>query len=249
MDDTPALGGENTPGVPPVGDSPLTIPNTPLPADPTSVNPSPPPSPILSDALPPQPPTEAPPPPPSSFDTPPTPQQPLSASSSMPPPPPPPPPSGEVTLPQMPLHNESPNAGGSHKKMFMVVGIALLLIILLVGGLFMFSQKSEQQPVATQPEVPVPTQPVVAALVLNVTSPQDGAVSTTGEIAVTGKATPGAVVVALTKGDQNSSVADANGLFSTSVKLLSGINDLTITAVDSTGTQKSEARSVIYDAN
>lgn len=123
-------------------------------------------------------------------------------------------------------------------KSLAVGGLLLLAGIFLGGGMMLKNKanpKSEirntKQVVEVTPTPEATLDPVAQKLTLSITSPLDGAVVKAGSVAVKGKTAPGADVSV----NDIDVKADANGNFSTVVKLEEGENYVVVIAVGEDG--------------
>lgn len=93
-----------------------------------------------------------------------------------------------------------------------------------------------------------PTTPTPAPLTLTLTHPSDGELAVNQEVVVEGQTAPNTTVVIFTETDEETIESDANGKFSTTISLSTGINSLTITAFSDSGEEKSISIDIVYDA-
>ncbi len=98
---------------------------------------------------------------------------------------------------------------------------------------------------ATQPPAPTQAAPPAnaAPIALQVTSPQDGAVVNTQQIAITGAASPGAVVTV----NDDIIVVGADGQFNDTVTLSEGPNLIEVIASNTSGSETSVELTVTYE--
>lgn len=243
MNDTPAQTSDTSGGII------LNVPTAPNPGT------------DLPGQIPPPPPLSSPPPPPPPpQDLPDTflPQQPTSNSAQFTAPqqtiPPPPPASGEVFLTGIGSSDDSsiPHGHSSPPKALLVFAAIIIFSGLIVGGLFLI-QKRGQAPEQTPTVVdtnqlvsPTPLPPQELTLVLD--DPKQATVAATAEIAVSGKTSPGAVVIFFTDAHEDSLESDSSGAFNGKIKLEGGANKLSVFAIGKQGQEGSTTRDVTYES-
>lgn len=81
---------------------------------------------------------------------------------------------------------------------------------------------------------------------LTLAAPEDGALSDSGEVTVSGKTQAGATVVISGPSADDVLEASSDGSFTTKVTLDEGANEISVTAYATDGTEKSEVRTVNY---
>lgn len=89
---------------------------------------------------------------------------------------------------------------------------------------------------------PTPTQ----GLPLFINFPENNSISNKEKVPVTGKTTPGAVVVVLFQEGETILEADNEGNFSTEISLSGGSNEIKVSSFDKEGNETSQTLSVIY---
>jgi len=110
----------------------------------------------------------------------------------------------------------------------------------LYGGGIDPTQKTPTQAVIVRPTA-------VPELTLSLASPASGVVTENSMLPVSGMTLPGVPVVFYTESHEDSVLSDEKGNFSGSILLDSGMNTLTITAMDENGQEKSLTMEVAYD--
>lgn len=91
---------------------------------------------------------------------------------------------------------------------------------------------------------PVTREPV--SLIFNLSSPDDNLLTFDSDLLVTGKTSPGSVIIISLNDDDQSLEVSSQGDFSTTLKLQPGVNSLTIASFDLLGNSKSEERTIYY---
>lgn len=101
---------------------------------------------------------------------------------------------------------------------------------------------------STQPtgEVGTPTAAPIANTALTLTSPADETFSSKSSVTVSGKTTPGATVVILYEGDDDVVLADASGNFTDDIDLITGFNNISVSAFDKSGNETNQNVIVTY---
>ncbi|MDH7476512.1 MAG: hypothetical protein QHH09_03515 [Microgenomates group bacterium] len=124
-----------------------------------------------------------------------------------------------------------------------------LLFFILIGYLYYFALLINQKQKAYQKAVTaIPTNPVVKpSFDLKIISPTDRAVIEDNKLKVEGKTSAKATIILYTENDEASVESDSLGNFNAEIKLVPGINSLTITAFDLSGEEKSVTMDVVND--
>lgn len=125
---------------------------------------------------------------------------------------------------------------------FSMLGI-FIVSLLLLGGLYLFINQEtlKKEEMSTSP---VTSEPV--SLTLNLSSPDEGQLAFEPDILIQGKTSPNSLVLLSAEEKDTTVETTHDGNFSFTLKLLTGLNNLTITVFDSLGNSKSESRMVYY---
>lgn len=94
---------------------------------------------------------------------------------------------------------------------------------------------------------PVTQEPV--SLILNLSSPNDNQLVFDPNLLIQGQTSSGTVIILSDDEKDSVLVVDNKGNFSTTLKLRQGLNQLTVTMFDNSGSSKSESRTVYYSAD
>lgn len=130
------------------------------------------------------------------------------------------------------------------------VGVALGIAVIVMGGIAGGYYYLGRSVPAVRPTVaarPVPEAAGQTQLGLDLTSPADGMVSTGNMLQVTGKTLPNIPIVFFTDTHDGSVNSDAQGNFSGTIQLDSGINTLAVMASTQDGQEKTITMDVVYD--
>lgn len=128
-------------------------------------------------------------------------------------------------------------------KIFVFLALFVLAAVALFIGLHFYLGRSNiVSPTISQE--PVTQEPV--SLTLNLSSPNNNQLVFDPNLLVQGQTESG--TVAILSSENTDLVLDINdqGNFSTTTKLLPGLNQLTLTVFDNQGNSKSEARTIYY---
>lgn len=134
-----------------------------------------------------------------------------------------------------------------------ILGFALGLIITL--GIWQANKAiKNQQTQTTNEESVLPTQSVdainkVVPFSLTIVKPEDESLSSTDITPVSGTTEPGAQVVVISEKSEEIIEADENGVFSTNVGLVSGTNEITVTAYSNNGDEVTKSILVGYSTS
>lgn len=158
---------------------------------------------------------------------------------------------------------KNPDSNNLEKTLLLVlsfISVGLLVAIIYVwysalgnnskGGTkpgdFLKPEQNPSQNVAPAEASPSSQTQMTKNLGLNITSPAAEEVVSTKSVVVTGTSSPNASITVTGSKDDVIVMADADGIFSGSVNLNEGQNDLVITAFDSNGVQTTQVVSVVY---
>jgi len=134
-----------------------------------------------------------------------------------------------------------------------ILGFALGLIITL--GIWQANKAiKNQQTQITNEESVLPTQAEnttnkVVPFSLTIVKPEDESLSSTATIPVSGTTEPGAQVVVIGEKSEEIIEADENGVFSTEISLVSGTNEITVTAYSDKGDEATKTILVVYSTS
>lgn len=129
------------------------------------------------------------------------------------------------------------------------VFVISMVIILLAGLAGAFGLNFLVNPQTAAQKLNILNQPVTSkpvSLTLNISSPDDNLLVFDSDLLIQGTTMPNNIVIlSLTDSDLNLQ-ADKDGNFSTTLKLKSGVNQITVTTFDDQGNSKSDSRTVYY---
>lgn len=129
-----------------------------------------------------------------------------------------------------------------------IIGFALGLVITF--GIWTANKALKQT--APQKEAPVqnellePTPTSLPALSLTITEPEDNSISEEDEIEISGQTAPGSTVALLYETDEEIIEADEKGLFTTTIPLEGGSNEIEIISFDQEGNEASQTLTIVY---
>lgn len=92
--------------------------------------------------------------------------------------------------------------------------------------------------------MPVTSAPV--SLTLNLSNPDNDLLVFDSDLLIQGKTSPGATVIISSNEDDQVLEVNNQGEFSTTLILESGVNKLTVSSFDNSGSNKSEDRTIYY---
>lgn len=127
-----------------------------------------------------------------------------------------------------------------------LVGFALGLVITF--GIWSANKALTSKKPPAAPEEVVPTEEITPtpAFSLSISKPEDESVSNAEKITVSGTTEPEAYVVIIGEKGEEILEADEKGIFSTEVSLVSGTNEITISAFSENGDEVSKTLNVVY---
>lgn len=136
-----------------------------------------------------------------------------------------------------------------------ILGFALGLIITL--GIWQANKAIKDQQVQKAGEEDVTTTPAKESLPntqtlpfsLTIVKPEDESLVSTDKTTVSGTTEPGAQVVVIGEKSEEILEADENGIFSTEIGLVSGTNEITVTAYSNNGDEVTKTILVVYSTS
>ena len=135
----------------------------------------------------------------------------------------------------------------SKEKIFLSV-IAVILGLIVAGGAFYIYQmtRTVNEPEKTQTRLTTnqPTSAPESSTFLIVNNPEDEEVFNKRVISVSGKTTPGSLIIVATESSDEVVKPTTNGDFTLTHTLEDGVNVLTVTAVFQNGTEKHVTKTV-----
>jgi hypothetical protein len=135
-----------------------------------------------------------------------------------------------------------------------ILGFALGLIITL--GIWQANKaiKNQQIQNTNTGESVLPTQTdnptnKVVPFSLTIVKPEDESLSSTATTTVSGSTEPGTQIVVIGEKSEEIIEADENGVFSTEIGLVSGTNEITVTAYSNNGDEATKSILVVYSTS
>ena len=128
-----------------------------------------------------------------------------------------------------------------------VIGFALGLVITFgvwTANQALKSQKAET-PVSTVTTPPTEVTPPVT-FVLDITSPEDGALVNEAKVMVSGRTQPDSTITITSEKGEDIVLAGADGTFANEVSLVNGTNEITITAFNLEGEEVTKTINLVY---
>lgn len=136
------------------------------------------------------------------------------------------------------------------KEQIVISFIAVAIGIVVSATAYFFYQNSKNNKLKETKVVSeidtTPTKKPEEKSILSVDTPKDEDVVTSKTVSVSGKTVPSAIVAIQTAINDQVITPSANGSFSVTVDLDSGVNEITFTAIDEDGTQSVVRRTVTY---
>lgn len=146
------------------------------------------------------------------------------------------------------------------KELILAIALGSILGFGITGAFFALNknknipkQNSAQiSPTPTVTDIQISTQatttpsPSKTETSINITSPENNAVSTNSKISIKGDSKPNSLIVISTQSKTFSGKSNSNGIFSISIELDSGINLLKISSIDTEDNQDQTELSITY---
>lgn len=128
-----------------------------------------------------------------------------------------------------------------------VIGFALGLVITF--GVWTANQalkeKKVETPTTSETTPPTGTPPA-ATFILDITSPEDGALVNEAKVMVSGRTQPDSTITITSEKGEDIVLAGADGTFANEVNLLNGTNEITITAFNLEGEEVTKTINLVY---
>lgn len=135
------------------------------------------------------------------------------------------------------------------KEIVFAIIIGLLLGLLVTFGIYTANKALKKKPqpetVTTIEAKPTPS-PIAPEISLEIAEPNDNRVFDENSAAIAGKTSKQAIITILTENDEYFTQADENGLFSTKIDLIKGVNFIKIVAADLLGSQVEKELTLVY---
>jgi len=129
-----------------------------------------------------------------------------------------------------------------------IIGFALGLVITFgiwtANKALKQTAPQEEASVQTDSPEPIPTSPPALSLTIN--EPEDNSISEEDEIEISGETAPGSTVALLYESDEIIIEADEKGLFTATIPLEGGSNEIEIISFDQEGNEVSQTLTVVY---
>lgn len=124
------------------------------------------------------------------------------------------------------------------KEVFIAIFAGLIIGLIITVGIFTANRSLEQQKNKSNPAAVTPTasfSPNQAQSTISLTSHENFDLVDKPEISLSGLAWPNAVIALMAENKNLFTVADAEGIFTFSLNLIKGYNEITLIASDPTG--------------
>lgn len=140
------------------------------------------------------------------------------------------------------------------KEVLIAIIIGFGLGLLITYGIWTankaIKQKAEENQEAPSEEIaetikPSPT-PTPAGLLLTISSPEDNLIADKNKVQLSGKTEPGATVVVLYEGGEKILEADQDGKFNAEITLVSGSNEINVSAFAESGEEANKKLTVVF---
>lgn len=134
------------------------------------------------------------------------------------------------------------------KEVILAISVGFALGLVITFGIWTANKslRNLPEPKTTPTPAPVSETPKTTNSSLVITSPDDEFLTNSDTVTVSGKATPNATIIIVSEDDQISLQADAAGSFSKEINLITGFNNITVYAYDTTGNETSQKLTITY---
>jgi len=134
------------------------------------------------------------------------------------------------------------------KEVFIAIFIGLLVGLLIAFGIYNANQAlKKNQPKEQTAEETTGSSPLPSpATKLTITSPENNLVFKDNEATVSGQTEPQATIAVLGEEQEELLLTDNQGLFSTKIGLISGINEIKVISISKNGDQQEKKLNLIY---
>lgn len=134
------------------------------------------------------------------------------------------------------------------KEVVIVIVIGILIGAIVSFGIYTAQTaiKKQQAQTAVSEEQPTLEPTPQVSHTLSIIEPVNESISNQEEITITGSTTPNAVITIIAEENEYLLTADAEGTFSAEIILVSGANNITVTAFDESGNRAEQLITVVY---
>ncbi len=135
------------------------------------------------------------------------------------------------------------------KEVLVAIFVGFALGLVITFGIWSANKAltSKKPPAAPEEEVAAPEEITpTPAFSLVISKPEDESISSADKVTVSGTTEPEVYVVIMGEKGEEILEADEKGIFSTEVSLVSGTNEITISAFSENGDEVSKTLNVVY---
>ena len=133
------------------------------------------------------------------------------------------------------------------KEVIVAIILGFIVGITIAFGVYNANQSLKKAKISPSPSTAgdtIPSSKPKTTLVIS--EPEDNLVFRDNEATVSGQTAPQAVVAIMTEQDNGLVLADNEGVFSTSINLISGANEIKVISIDSSGNKEEKSINVVY---
>lgn len=133
------------------------------------------------------------------------------------------------------------------KEVMLAIGLGAVLGLLIAFGIYNANQaiKNTKKQIEAK-KINASASPNQTEFPLLINQPENNLVFDTNEATISGKTEPEATVAVMAENDQDLLTSDNQGLFSTVVNLVSGLNEIKITVLNKNGQQQEKTLNLFY---
>jgi len=133
------------------------------------------------------------------------------------------------------------------KEVFLAIGLGAVLGILIAFGIYNANQavKNTKKQIEAK-KINASTSPNQVEFPLLINQPENNLVFDTNEATISGKTEPETTVAVMAENDQDLLTSNSQGLFSTVINLVSGLNEIKITVLNKDGKQQEKTLNLFY---
>lgn len=134
------------------------------------------------------------------------------------------------------------------KEAIIAIVIGFLFGLLITFGIYTANRslKEKERPVASPQLVSSPISSPIPEAELQIDSPENESLVDEEEITIRGRTEPEAIIAIFTETNEHLLTASREGTFSASIRLVKGVNNIKITAVDKLDQEAEQDLTIVY---
>jgi hypothetical protein len=135
------------------------------------------------------------------------------------------------------------------KEVLIAIAIGFLVGILIAYGVYTANRAVKQTETQTKNSIlssAAPSPITQNEFMLNINEPENNLVFNTPQATISGQTEPEATVAIISEEQEELITADSQGFFSSSINLISGVNEIKVITIKKTGEQQEKILNLVY---